>query len=864
MNTDHRHQNNFVRRLILLTAMTLIPFSNSVSSKGVKDLQSHRKQVFYFDVPRQTLVQGIIEFAIQSNVTVIVNSAAIEEYPSNAIVGFFSSEDALERLLIKSPMNFTYVEKNNSFVLTQNNTSQAAPSENTIDIAPPSFEEVIVSGAHFPQRYHSITSSLVHGNLSSFDTARFITVLPSGLLRDQSTETLTEILRNTSGITPGDGFADSNDDFFIRGFPRNSIYIDGFRLENSTGTKVSPTNIEKIEILKGPSTLRYGQAEPGGVVNIVRKKPLSQPHTKLELSSGSGDKNLVSIDIARSTFPNDSPLDFRLIYTHQQQEKLQDITEKQQDLVAPTVRWQVNNSTQINIGGEFQKTSQIRDQGTVLFAPEGESLSIITIDSPASQAQPEFESEFKLFNIDLRHNLSDSWYINASYFKQSEKRLGVRASLSSLTTTNVVIDREDFSPDNTVVFVNGILIPIPFGTTLESDSEQPFSLATLQSLYDEEAQSNSDLFKILVQGSSSFWGLNHHISAGADVYRQKLFEKYTLEERIDIRSLTLDGQNTTNPLSQIESSLAFKDGNGELSTRSQNLEYTDYGLYIQDSVEISNELITSFGARYTVASGRYKNSNTETSSEAYTDLETFKELSTDLGTVYHASDNASLYVNYSQTVMANYQIDDFETEIKEPETSEQLEVGIKFLALDNQLIATAAIYKINKANIVEINFTDNQRTATVGGEQSSRGIDIDVNYQPFTSTSLIGAFSHVNAIITKGEYEGKTPVLASSNTVSLFINHAISGESFNEFNINFGAYFIGKRYGDSDNLFEIKSYTVLELGSSYGFSMFGSDTVLKASIKNLLDEDYISSSEGAIRVNRGAGRTFTVSLNITL
>ncbi len=761
-------------------------------------------------------------------------------------------------------MNFTYVEKNNSYVLTQKNSNQLNTPEDGIDIAPPTIEEVIVSGAHFPQRYHSITSSLVHGNLSSFDTARFINVLPSGLLRDQSTETLTEILRNTSGITPGDGFADSNDDFFIRGFPRNSTYIDGFRLENSTGTKVSPTNIEKIEILKGPSTLLYGQAEPGGVVNIIRKKPLSQPHSKVEISSGSGNKKLVSVDIARSTLPNDSPLDFRLIYTHQRQEKLPDVTEREQDLVAPTARWQVNNTTQINIGGEFQKSSQVRDQGTVLFAPEGESLSIVTIDSPASQARPEFKSEFKLYNIDVRHDLSDSWYINASYFKQSEKRLGVRASLSSLTTTNVVIDREDFSPDNTFVFVNGILIPIPFGTSLESDNEQPFSLATLQSLYDEEAKSNSELFKILAQGSSSFWGLNHHISAGADVYRQKLFEKFTLEERIDIRSLTLDGENTTNPLAQIESSLAFKDGDGELSTRYQNLEYTDYGIYAQDSVEISSELITSFGARYTVTSGRYKNSNTETSSEAYTDLETFKELSTDIGAVYHASDNASLYFNYSQTVMANYQLDDFETKITEPETSEQLEVGAKILALDNRLIATAAIYKINKANIVEISFTDNQRNATVGGEQSSRGIDIDFNYQPFSSTSLIGAFSHVNAIITKGEYEGKTPVLASSNTASLFINHTFSGHSLNELNINFGAYYIGKRYGDPDNKFELKGYTVLELGSSYAFSVFESNTVLKASIKNLQDKDYISSSEGAIRVNHGAGRTITVSLNITL
>ncbi len=857
MNTNHRL--NLIHRLILLSVIVFASFSNPASSKGIKELQTPRKQVFYFDVPRQTLVQGIIEFAIQSNVTVIVNSTAIEEYPSNAIVGFFTSEDALERLLIKSPMNFAYVEKNNSYVLTQKEANPPSISEEGLNIAAPTFEEVIVSGTHFPQRYHSITSSLVHGNLSSFDTARFINVLPSGLLNDQSTETLTEILRNSSGITPGDGLAGSNDDFFIRGFPRNSTYIDGFRLDNSTGTKISPTNIEKVEILKGPSTLLYGQAEPGGVVNIIRKKPLSQPHNRIEISSGSGNKNLVSLDIARSTLPKDSPLDFRLIYTNQRQEKLQDITERQQELVAPTARWQVSDSTQINIGGEFQETSQVREQGTILFVPVGESLSIVTIDLPASQARPEFKSNFKLFNFDVRHDLSKSWHINASYFNQSEKRHGVRASLNSLTNTNVVIDRDDFSPGVTSITVNNLLTLTQTSASLGTDSE-----ASLRSLYDEEAKSNSELFKVIAQGSSSLWGLNHHMSIGSDLYRQKLFEKYTLEDRIDISSFSLIDENTTNPLTQIVNELGLKNATGELSSRYQKLEYTDFGIYAQDSVEISSNLITSIGARYTVAGGRYKNSKTEESSEAYIDLETFKELSTDVGTVYHASDNASLYFNYSQTVMANYQIDDFETKITEPETSEQLEIGTKILALDNRLIATAAIYKINKSNIVEISFIDKLRNATVGGEQSSRGIDIDFNYQPFSNTSLIGAFSYVKPIITKGEYEGKSPVLASNRTASLFINHTFFNLSDNPLDINIGGYYIGDRYGDPENNFTLNSYTVVELGASYTFSIFGSKSALKTSIKNLFDEDYISSSEGAIRVNRGAGRTITASLIVTL
>src|SRR5690606_16406737 len=93
----------------------------------------------------------------------------------------------------------------------------------------PTVEEVLVKSLRLPFRYQTISNSQMLGDVPYFDSSRFINTLPDVLIEDLHPKEIGELLKYASGITPGEGLGDSNDDFYIRGFRRNAIYIDGFR-----------------------------------------------------------------------------------------------------------------------------------------------------------------------------------------------------------------------------------------------------------------------------------------------------------------------------------------------------------------------------------------------------------------------------------------------------------------------------------------------------------------------------------------------------------------------------------------------------------------------------------------------------------
>jgi iron complex outermembrane recepter protein len=146
-------------------------------------------------------------------------------------------------------------------------------------------------------------------------------VLPQTLIQDQQPADLGDLLKYASGITPGDGVSDSNDDVFIRGFQRHAIYVDGFRLSDSTGVKMLPANTERVEILKGPSTLLYGQAEPGGIINVVRKKPQNSTFIHADLGVGSLGRRYASMDI-NSQVPAVENVNVRVVLAAEDQHEL--------------------------------------------------------------------------------------------------------------------------------------------------------------------------------------------------------------------------------------------------------------------------------------------------------------------------------------------------------------------------------------------------------------------------------------------------------------------------------------------------------------------------------------------------------------
>lgn len=133
-------------------------------------------------------------------------------------------------------------------------------------------EEITVTGTDQSRYRSDNTRSLSGIDLGFLELPRVVEIIPEQILLDQKVTELEEALRNVPGISFSDGFGGSNNDFPIRGFRRNTVYRNGLRVRSNF--RVNTSNLARVDVVKGPASITYGQVEPGGLVDVVTKQPL--------------------------------------------------------------------------------------------------------------------------------------------------------------------------------------------------------------------------------------------------------------------------------------------------------------------------------------------------------------------------------------------------------------------------------------------------------------------------------------------------------------------------------------------------------------------------------------------------------------
>ena len=441
------------------------------------------QQISYFDLPGQALQSSLVEFAIQARVTVVADSRLIASYRSGPVVGPQPVDKALSGLLANTPLAFRFDADTATFIIQQKPSLPDADPAEPVPVAKPAMpilDEVVVTSASYPFRYHTVTNTHLHGGMSYFDSSRFLNVVPRALVEDQQAKDIGDALKFVSGVTPGDGVTDSNDDVFIRGFQRHAIYIDGFRLSDSTGVKQLPANVERIDIIKGPSTLLYGQAEPGGVVNVVRKRPQDETFISAEVGGGSSGRRFASLDM-NGQLPGPGDVDVRLILADDAQDEQADITDVHRQLIAGSLKWEVTPDTIIDMGYEYQQASQQWDRNFLIFNAYEDIFPGASLGASAKQARPDFTTDYTLFDAAITHYFSPDWRLRAKYVWHDEERLGIRTTSENLLTNGMFFKREELGNDF-AVFVLGGQVAIPLVIYPQSP-EWLFRLGKLRSIY---------------------------------------------------------------------------------------------------------------------------------------------------------------------------------------------------------------------------------------------------------------------------------------------------------------------------------------------------------------------------------------------
>mgnify|MGYP000040040879 CR=1 FL=1 len=822
---------------------------NAYADTAVKDIR-------YFDLPGQSLQSALIEFAVQADITIIANEALIRKKLATPIMGPRTVDIALAQLLAKADLAYIYSQSSNSYSLTPSPASSSNSPEPLASEAKfnDQIDETLVFGASHSFRYNTISSTQLHGEIPYFDSARFINVLPSSLINDQQAEELAEIVKFASSVTPGDGVADSNDDILIRGFPRHATFLDGFRLGDSTGVKIVPANVERIEILKGPSTILYGQGEPGGTLNIVRKKPLKENHLWVDVGMGSGDHLSADVDINVS--PESTPaIQYRAIMANDKQRELGDNSDLLSQLFSGAVSWAQNDNTQFSLRYDYQYSEFAGDRDFDVFRSYGDFFPGATLAEVVPQARQGFSAYFNLLTAELNHYLSPTWRLRARTGWQNEFRYGVRTTGEQLLRTDILFRKEELGED-LLIFSPGGQAVIAVVLDIARD-EWRYEIAPIRSLYDEDAEENALSFNTSLEGAFSLFDRDHHATFGFDFHRQEVDTRYVVEVRDVFANQSWNGLELEAELSNILNTiLASSENIGLLEEHQNTLTYSDVGLFMQDSVELSDRLVASFGARYTMTEGNY----TDTTNYISTRLNTHSKLSAQAGLVFRIDHNNSFFSNYSEGLKPNYQLDDSLYQVDEPELSKQTEIGIKTRLFNNRLLASVAAFEIGKWNVAELRVIEGVRTSVTNNRQFSRGVDLDFTLRLYDSINLVGAAAILSPEILNGENKGNRQALAAKKTSSLFAHYELSSA----LDFSLGYKFVGGRYANDDNTYYLEPYTTFDLGCKYQMHLQDAKLNIKVAIKNLLDQGYYTALLSGVRENRAVGRSMMASVQVEL
>ncbi|WP_298917439.1 TonB-dependent receptor [uncultured Nostoc sp.] len=644
------------------------------------------------------------------------------------------------------------------------------------------------------------------------DIPQSIQVVPRQVLEDQKTIRLVDALRNVSGVFSSNNFGGTIDSFNIRGFDDASILQNGFRQTNTEGnfSLRDTASIEQVEVLKGPASVLYGNVEPGGVVNVITKRPLANPFYSADLSIGSQSFYRGSLDLSGPLTPDKAFL-YRLNLAYQNAGSFREFVNSERVFAAPVFDIKLGDRTNLSIN-----TSYLYDQRTVDRGIVAIGTGIADIPNSRFLGEPGDFRRSEQFGIGYRleHEFNDNLkFRNAFQFLQNNEKV-FNTSFTQLDEETGTLFRDYF------------------------DSTNEYKIYSMQ----------TDLMSKFQTGS-----VNHQLLFGFDLQRntsEGFFRTPSDAFNTSIVDRQTPSINIFNPIYNV----LLPDISTFILLRDDKTTTDSLGFFLQDQIALTDNLKLLVGGRFdTVTQERddkLENIESSQSDEAF---------SPRVGIVYQPIEPISLYASYSRSFAPNSGVR-VDRSLLEPTRGTQYEAGIRF-EFNPQLAANLAFYEITKSNIAT---TDpiNQAFSIAVGEQRSRGIEFDVSGKISPGWNIIASYSYTNAEITEGfdaALTGNKIPNVPHNKASLWTTYEFQNGGFKGFGLGMGLFYVDARQGDLENSFELPSYIRTDAAIYYRENNWRA----AINFQNLFDVRYFETSElGRTTVIPGAPLTVIGSFTI--
>ena len=655
------------------------------------------------------------------------------------------------------------------------------------------------------------------------ETPQSISVVPRQQMEDQQVESVAEALRYTPGVfSEYRGASNVRDEVIVRGFAYVPRYLDGMLLGGDVDyAKIYPYLLERVELLAGPSSVLYGQVNPGGIINMVSKKPIfDRPLREIELTIGNNMMFQGSFDFSDRIVGSDT-LAFRIVGTGLSTNLQENFAKQQGIAVAPSLTWAPSADTTLTIlsGFEYEPDFGYRNfldaAGTVWpikgygYVPRDFFVSDPNYETAErTQAWIGYEFEHKVSDaLTLRQKLRYYWVDYDQY-----TLVWGWTSADPKTGANTVVHRTASGGGDT------------WGT-FTNDNQAEFKLST---------------------GPAE-----HTILAGLD-YRFRSREYNWGYNWSDVPTISL-----TNPI------YGYNFSNLVLSPYSdQDLSASQLGVYLQDQVKIGDlHLIAGIREDWADTSiAEY----VSPSALGYNDSAfTYR-----VGALYTFSNGIAPYASYSTSFEpAIYAPPSGEAPFK-PTTAQQFEVGVKYAPEGTRTLLTAAFYDIWQQNVVQNIYVPAYGAYVYQqiGEVHNRGFEFSARTEVNKNLSLIAAYSYIDSTITETGVTselGKTPSRIPQNTASLWATYAFDTGNLRGLEVGGGVRYIGTSWGNNANTFEVPAYTLFDAMLKYDLGVLDAGmqgAQLQFNAKNIGNLTYVASCANAYSCFYGEGLSVTGSV----
>ncbi|QBF26593.1 TonB-dependent siderophore receptor [Pseudomonas tructae] len=782
-------------------------------------VQAHaEQQAVQYNIAPGALGDVLSQFAAQAGIDLAVEGRLVSGLHSNGLRGSYGVEEGLRHLLTGS--GYSYAQTAAGFVLVPQAEQGAA-----LQLDATSIQGVLASqNPNGPVDGYLATraSSATKTDTALLETTQSISVVTRDRLTAQGAQTVSDGLGYTAGVHAGvAGNNPTDNTIMVRGFQQinANAYTDGLRNNQIGYYAPEPWGMERIEVLKGPASVLYGQGSPGGTVNFVSKRPTFAAHREVGFSTGSDNRLQTYTDVG-DVLDQHNTLAYRLVALGRDADNSIDGIKDDRVYVAPSLTWAPDEDTSLTILASYQRNKNLftSNMPYSLFDgsnPNGRVPRHRSLNEPGFDAE---KSEQTSLGYEFSHALNDTWTLrqNARYthFTGYEHQLYRNSAVIAGTTLNRYYQLRDYGNDNFAV-----------------DNQ--------------------------LLGKFDTGPLNHTLLGGVDYQHSRRSNDVQTGDAPAIniyspdRSVVIDTSRYTSLLGTSEKSRQL-------------------GVYLQDQIKLG-KWVASLGGRYdwasqdtdsrtySVASGRTTGGLTTLDADDFTGR---------LGLGYLFDSGVFPYISYSESFIPTSGTDRSGSPF-EPETARQYEVGVKYQPSGYDSYLTVAAFDLRRQNVLTTDVSAPSYSVQEG-EVTSRGIEVEAVLKPASGLNVIASWSLNDVEVSQDNpnaagmsNKGKTPARTPKHLASLWSDYTVQGGLFAGLGFGAGVRYTGSTFGDAQNTFKVPDYTVMDAMLSYDFGKADASLDgLKAqlNVKNLTDKYYIAGCFASVGCLLGAERTVTADL----